>query len=118
MKRETSPINTIHITTNDDRSIWARFYWSKNSGVAGYQVITEYNVGDKFETTKTNGGGYCKEAAAFAEFTRKVFPELSYHDFDRLGSYKMDSLIWRKNNVSAGRDVEMSIEEFKALVTK
>ena len=118
MKREESAISTISITTNDERSIWARFYWSKNKGQNGHQVITEFNVGDDFETMKTGGGGYCKESKAFAEFTRKVFPELSYHDFDRLGSGTMENLIWRKNRVSAGRDVEMSIEEFKALVTK
>ena len=118
MKREESAISTISITTSDERSIWARFYWSKNSGQYGHQVITEYNVGDKFETMKTGGCGYCKEASAFEEFTRKVFPELGYHDFDGIGSGTLKNLIWRKNRVSASRDVEMTLEEFKTLVTK
>jgi len=118
MKREESAISTINITTNDSRSIWARFYWSKNSGQYGRQVITEYNVGDGFKTMRTGGCGFCKESSAFEDFTRKVFPELSYHDFDRLGSGTLQDIMWWKNRVSAGRDVEMSIEEFKALVTK
>ena len=117
MKREESAISTISITTNDDRSIWARFYWSKNSGIHGHQVITEYNVDDAVETMKTGGCGFCKESQAFADFTRKVFPELNYHDFDGIGSGTMKDLTWRKNRVSAGRDVEMSLEEFRELVT-
>ena len=116
MKREESPISTINITTNDDRSIWARFYWSKNSGTYGHQVITEFNVGDAFETAKTSGCGYCKESQAFADFARSVFPDLTFHDFDTLGSGTMKDLIWRKNKVSAARDVEMSIEQFETLV--
>lgn len=118
MKREESAISTISISTSDDRSIWARFYWSKNSGTYGHQVITEYNVGNGFETAKTNGCGFCKESSAFAEFCQNVFPDLTYHDFDKLGSSDLQALIWRKNRVSAGRDVEMTLEEFKALVTK
>ena len=118
MKRETSPINTISITTNDSRSIWARFYWSKNSGTFGHQVITEYNVGDDFETMKTGGSGFCKESQAFADFVYKVFPELSCHDFDNLGSGTMQDLMWWKNGTRPARDAEMSIEEFRALVTK
>ena len=117
MKREESAISTINIS-NTGRSIWARFYWSKNSGTYGHQVITEFNVGVDFETAKTSGCGYCKESKAFADFTRSVFPELTYHDFESLGSGTMKDLIWRKNRVSAGRDVEMTIEEFKTLVTK
>ena len=118
MKRETSSISTISITTNDERSIWARFYWSKNSGTYGHQVITEYNVGNGCETMKTGGCGFCKESQAFADFTHKVFPELNYHDFDNLGSGTMRDLMWRKNGARPARDAEMSIEEFKALVTK
>ena len=118
MKREESPISTITITTNDDRSIWARFYWSKNSGTYGHQVITEFNVGDDFETAKTSGCGYCKESQAFANFVKQVFPELGYHDFDKLGGGTMQDLMWRKNRVSADRDVEMSLEQFETLVRK
>ncbi len=118
MKREESSISTISISTSDDRSIWARFYWSKNSGIHGHQVITEYNVGNEFETAKTGGSGYCKESSAFAEFCRNVFPELTYHEFDGLGSSDLKGLIWRKNRVSAGRDVEMALEDFRTLVTK
>jgi hypothetical protein len=118
MKREESAISTISITTDDNRSIWARFYWSKNSGTYGHQVITEYNIGDEFETMKTGGCGFCKESQAFSDFTRKVFPELSYQDFDNLGSGTMLELIWWKNGTRPTRDVEMTIEEFKSLVTK
>ena len=117
MKRETSPISTINILTEDDRSIWARFYWSKNSGTYGHQVITEFNVGDSFETAKTNGCGFCKEAAAFSDFCRNVFPDLNHHDFDKLGSSDLQGLMWRKNGASVGRDVEMTLEAFKSLVT-
>ena len=118
MKREASAISTISITTSDERSIWARFYWSKNSGQYGHQVITEYNVGDGFETMKTGGCGFCKESSAFENFTRKVLPELSYHDFDGVGGSPMTNFIWYKTGKRPGRDVEMTIEEFKTLVTK
>jgi len=118
MKREESAISSISIKTDDSRSIWARFYWSKNSGQYGHQVITEYNVGDGFETMKTSGWGFCKESSAFEDFTRKVFPELSYHDFAGVGGSPMTRLIWNKTGKRPGRDVEMTIEEFKTLVTK
>ena len=118
MKREASPISQISITTKDDRSIWARFYWSKNSGTYGHQVITEYNVGDAFQTAKTNGCGYCKESSAFADFTKEVFPELDYRELDGLGGSTMKDLMWNKTGIRPSRDVEMSIEEFKTLVTK
>ena len=118
MKREESPISTINITTNDDRSIWARFYWSKNSGTYGHQVITEFNVGDAFETAKTNGCGFCKESQAFSDFAQKVLPELGYNDFDGLGGQTMKELMRRKNGPRPGRDVKMSIEQFETLVRK
>ena len=118
MKRESSAISTVSIETNDDRSIWARFYWSQNAGIHGHQVITEFNVGEGLQTAKTGGSGYCKESSAFEGFCYKVFPELNYHDFDGVGSSDLSGLIWRKNRVSAGRDVVMTIVEFKDLVTK
>ncbi len=118
MKRESTPFTTIKVKTDDDRSIWARFYWSQNSGIHGYQVITEYNTGDGFEKTKTNGYGFCKESAAFESFTRRVFPALTYDQFDGLGGQTLQEMIWSKNGVRPGRDIVMSLDEFKALVTQ
>ena len=73
MKRESTPFAILTIETDDDRHIWARFYWSKNSGVYGHQVITEANPnGDLFVTNKTNGCGFCKKSAALEDFLMQV----------------------------------------------
>jgi hypothetical protein len=118
MKREESPISTITVSTNDERYIWARFYWSKNSGIHGHQIITEFNVNDKFETTKTNGSGFNKEAAAFESFILRVFPNIDRKDFENIGGGSMQDIIWWKLGQRSSRDVEMTIEELKSLVTK
>ena len=73
MKREITPFAILMIDTPDDRHIWAKFYWSKNSGMYGHQVITECNpTGDLFVTNKTNGCGFCKKSHALEEFIMQV----------------------------------------------
>ena len=69
MKKESTPFAVLNVTTDDNRHIWAKFYWSKNSGIYGHQVITECNpTGDLFITEKTNGCGFCKKSAALESF--------------------------------------------------
>jgi len=69
MKRETTPFAILTIETSDERDIWAKFYWSKNSGMYGHQVITECAPnGEIFVINRTNGCGYCKKTAALEEF--------------------------------------------------
>lgn len=74
MKTESTPFAILEVITNDDQKgpIWAKFYWSANSGVYGHQVITEYNAGNGFKTYKTNGCGYCKKSAALEHFLKEV----------------------------------------------
>jgi hypothetical protein len=61
MKKESTPFAQLFIKvpkehpSNENGGIWAKFYWSQNAGVYGHQVITEYNAGQGFKTSKTNG---------------------------------------------------------------
>lgn len=78
MKRESTPFAILNVPTPENHpskengGIWAKFYWSQNSGVYGHQVITEYNTGKGFDTYKTNGCGYCKKSAALERFVSEV----------------------------------------------
>lgn len=78
MKTESTPFARLDISTpkghksDENGGIWARFYWSKNSGVYGHQVVTEYNTGDGFKTEKTGGYGFCKKSAALESFLSNV----------------------------------------------
>jgi len=70
MKKESTPFAILNVTTQDDRYIWAKFFWSKNSGMYGHQVITECNTGEGFKTEKTGGCGFCKKSAALESFIK------------------------------------------------
>ena len=73
MKRESTPFAILIVkNTPDDKVIWARFYWSLNSGIYGHQVITEFNDGSGFKTEKTGGCGYCKKSSALESFIKEV----------------------------------------------
>ena len=73
MKTESTPFAILIIKNAPmEQPICARFYWSANKGVYGYQVVTEYNAGKGFEKAKTNGMGYCKQSAALENFIHKI----------------------------------------------
>ena len=120
MKRETSPIATITIDTGTDMA-WAKFYWSKNSGKYGHQVITEYYL-PSFEApveTTTGGCGFCKEADALGTFIVEYFggyKNLPENHFSP-GSYKLANLAYRAG-LPRGRDISITHDGFVAMVTE
>ena len=121
MKRENTPFATLSINNNGHIS-WARFYWSKNSGAFGHQVITEYYIDGKFEApieVKTGGCGFCKEADALGSFIVEYFG--GYKNLPEnhicIGSSKLDGLVYRAG-FPRNRDQSLSHEEFIKLVTK
>lgn len=72
MKRESTPFAILTIE-DGEKHIWAKFYWSKNSGIYGHQVITECSPdGNLFVVNRTNGCGFCKKSAALEEFIMQV----------------------------------------------
>ncbi len=120
MKRETSPISTITINTGNDMA-WAKFYWSKNSGTYGHQIITEYYL-PSFEVpieVKTNGCGFCKESDALGTFIVEYFG--GYKNLPEnhigIGGYKLDNLAYRAG-LPRGRDISITHDEFVAMVTE
>lgn len=76
MKRELAAFAELDITETAVL-IWARFYWSKNSGKYGHQVILEYNIGNGFKKYVTNGCGFNKATAALEHFIKEVTGEYS-----------------------------------------
>jgi hypothetical protein len=71
MKKESTPFAILEI--KDNSGIWAKFYWSANSGTYGHQVIVEYNKdGNSFKTYKTNGCGFCKSTAALEHVIKEI----------------------------------------------
>ena len=120
MKRELTPFATITIDTGDSLA-WAKFYWSKNSGTYGHQVITEYYL-PTFEIpiqVKTGGCGFCKESDALGTFIVEYFggyknlPE----NHSGIGGCKLDNLVFRAG-LPRGRDIALTHEGFVKLVTK
>ena len=78
MKRESTAFAVLIVKNAPETiegPIWAKFYWSANSGMYGHQVITECNLGDGFSTFKTGGCGYCKKSQALETFVSKVIGE-------------------------------------------
>ena len=71
MKRESTPFAQLEVTC-PTKHIWAKFYWSVNSGVYGHQVITEANDGESYFTEKTGGCGFCKKSSALGSFINRV----------------------------------------------
>ncbi len=120
MKRESTPFATIAIDTGEDQA-WAKFYWSKNSGTYGHQVITEYYL-PTFEAPrqiKTGGCGFCKESDALGTFIVEYFG--GYKNLPEnhigIGGGKLDSLVYRAG-LPRSRDISVTHEGFIELVTK
>ena len=120
MKRESTPFATITID-NGETQAWAKFYWSKNSGTYGHQVITEYYL-PTFEAPiqiKTSGFGFCKEADSLGTFIIEYFG--GYKNLPEnhigIGSCKLDNLVYWAG-IPRGRDVAVTHDGFVELVTE
>jgi len=73
MKPESTPFAILSIkNAPHELPVFARFYWSANKGVYGYQVVTEYSIGGGLKSCKTNGMGYCKQSQALETFIMKL----------------------------------------------
>ena len=119
MKKEFSPFQILDIKLSkkqkidyDNSPIWAKLYWSKNSGIYGYQVIIEYNAGNGFESYTTSGCGYCKASHALEHFYQELFNDYKYFSGDL--DYHCRGTRYSKG----GNYYAMTLNQFKKLGAK
>lgn len=97
----------------ENGGLWAKFYWSQNSGVYGHQVITECNIGEGFETSKTGGCGYCKKSQSLELYANKVLKKYKQPEkYKSLGG-DLDWYLNRTINHVGGNEYAIHLDELE-----